>query len=89
MAGWKKKALWALGILAGLLAVLTAVFWSTIAQIIMFIQASKPPETPFASSPPPPAPDYGSPASWAALPDRKAQARAKAFAQGAAAPTPP
>jgi hypothetical protein len=71
MAGRSKKVLWGVGILAVLIAVPTAVFWPQISMIIMFIQASKPPATPFAESVQPPVPDYGSPASWAALPDRQ------------------
>ncbi|RKH03219.1 DUF3089 domain-containing protein [Corallococcus carmarthensis] len=71
MAGRSRKWLWAAGIVAALIVVPTAVFWPQISMILMFIQASKPPATPFADTLQPPAPDYGSPASWAALPDRK------------------
>jgi len=71
MASRSRKVLWGVGILAALVAVPTAVFWPKIAMILMFIQANKPPATPFAETFQPPAPDYGSPASWAALPDRQ------------------
>lgn len=63
--------LWGLGIFAVVLAVPTVLFWPKIAQILMFIQASKPPKTPFVDVPQPKVPDYGSHGSWAALPDRK------------------
>ena len=65
------RVLLGLGIFAVVLAVPTALFWPKIAQILMFIEASKPPKAPFADVPPPPVPDYGVAASWAALPDRK------------------
>lgn len=69
MTGRSKKIL--AGGIVGLVVIIAAFVGPQIAMIIMFIQASKPPSTPFASSPPPPAPDYSLPASWAALPDRK------------------
>jgi hypothetical protein len=47
----------------------TVVFWPKISMILMFLQANKPPTTPFAETFQPPAPDYGSPVTWAALPD--------------------
>ncbi|HZH79315.1 MAG TPA: DUF3089 domain-containing protein [Archangium sp.] len=70
MAGRSRKVLWGVGILAVLVAVPAAVFWPQLSMMIMFIQASQPPSTPFADSVQPPVPDYGSPASWAALPER-------------------
>jgi hypothetical protein len=71
MAGRSRKLLWGVGIAVALVAVPGALFGKKIAMILMFIQANKPPSTSFAATPPPPAPDYASSASWAALPDRK------------------
>lgn len=71
MASRARKVLWGVGIAAVLVVVPTVMFWPKIMMIIMFSQANKPPATPFAETFQPPVPDYGSPATWAALPDRQ------------------
>ncbi len=71
MASRWKKVLWGVGSFAVFFGVIGALYGRQIVMILMFMQADKPPATPFAATPQPPAPDYGSPASWAALPDLK------------------
>jgi hypothetical protein len=70
MASRSRKALWGIGLLVALVAVPTVMFWPQFSTLLQFLQAGTPPATPFAETVPPPTPDYGSPESWAALPDR-------------------